>query len=181
MILVFLADGFEMVEALAPIDAMRRAGIDVVTLGVGTAMPKSSHGIAMQTDASAADWDGYDDIEGIVLPGGMPGTLHLGQSTDVRDAIAYCVERQKLIAAICAAPSVLGDQGVLQGKTAVCYPGFEDRLAGAEIGRAGVVCDQNVITAKGAGVAWQFGFAIVSYLRGKEAAEAVMESIQWPK
>ena len=108
----------------------------------------------------------------------MPGTLNLEKSETVQRALDFAVESGKLICAICAAPSVLGHKGILKGKEAVCFPGFEDTLEGAEVSESFVCCDGNIITAKGAGVATQFGLKIVEVLSGKESAQALRSSLQ---
>ena len=128
MIYVFLADGFEETEAIAPIDLLRRAGKDVVTVGVGDNIIRGSHGIPVVTDTIAQEAPLTDELEMIVLPGGMPGTLNLEKSDYVQRAIDYCVSNNKYIGAICAAPSILGHMGLLKGRKAVCYEGFEAQL-----------------------------------------------------
>ena len=124
MIAVFLADGFEEIEALATVDILRRAQLEVRTVGVGTPTPCGSHGLQVQADIAENDFRPAD-MSALVLPGGMPGTVHLEESPVVRRAIADAVERQLPIGAICAAPSILGHMGILRDKQAVCYPGFE--------------------------------------------------------
>ena len=120
----------------------------------------------------------YDDIEGVVLPGGMPGTLNLKASQDVRDAIQYCFDNGKLIAAICAAPSIFGCMGLLEGKKVTSFPGFENELRGAEYTGAHVETDGNVITAKGAGCALSFGRAIVAFALSENEADKVLSDMQ---
>ena len=178
MIPVFLANGFEEIEALATVDILRRANVDVVTVGVGSKMPVGAHGIAVCADITEDELK-LDNIDGVVLPGGMPGTTNLEASTVVKSAIAYAAERGMLLAAICAAPSILGHGGYLSGKNATCYPGFETELRGAALGK-GVVVDGNVITASGAGVAVDFALALVRYLVSAEAADAIRGGIQCP-
>lgn len=177
MIPVFLANGFEEIEALATVDILRRAGIEVVTVGVGGKMPVGAHGIAVCADITENELV-LDGIDGIVLPGGMPGTLNLEASAVVQEAVAYAAERGLMMAAICAAPSVLGHGGYLRGKRATCYPGFESELTEAVICDGGVVADGNVITASGAGVAVDFALALVRYLVSDEAADAIYGGIQ---
>ena len=120
MYYVFLAEGFEEVEALAPIDIMRRADIEVYTVGVGHKTVTGSHGIPVVADVIDCEIGPDSDCEGIILPGGMPGTLNLEKADTVQKFIDYCAENGKLLAAICAAPSVLGHKGLLNGKKAVC-------------------------------------------------------------
>lgn len=161
MIYVFLADGFEETEAIAPIDLLRRSGKKVITVGVGDNIITGSHGIPVVTDTIAQEAPLTDELEMIVLPGGMPGTLNLEKSPYVQAAIDYCVKNNKYIGAICAAPSILGHKGLLKGKTAVCYEGFEAQLEGADIGNTSVAEDGIFITARGAGVAVPFGLKLV--------------------
>ncbi|WP_295085223.1 DJ-1 family glyoxalase III [Ruminococcus sp.] len=168
MIYVFLANGFEETEAIAPIDLLRRAGKKVVIIGVGDNIIVGSHGISVVTDTIAQEVPLTEELEMIVLPGGMPGTLNLEKSKYVQDAIDYCVENNKYIGAICAAPSILGHKGLLKDKNAVCYEGFETQLEGAKIGDSGVVDDGIFITARGAGVAVDFGLKLVEKVHSKE-------------
>lgn len=159
MIYVFLADGFEETEALAPVDLLKRAGKEVITVGVTGNVVTGSHGIQVIADTNEISLD--DSLEMIVLPGGMPGTLNLEKSQCVQNAIDYCVLNNKFIGAICAAPSILGHKGLLKGKKAICYPGFESHLEGAVISDNSVEEDDIFITARGAGVAIDFGLKLV--------------------
>lgn len=177
MIYVFLADGFEEVEALAPVDLLRRAKLDVQTVGVTGKIVTGSHKIPVTADLTAEELEIGAEMEMIVLPGGMPGTLREEASQVVQDAITYCVKHDRWIGAICAAPSILGKRGLLKGKTAVCYPGFEEALTGAELGTDGVVQDGRFVTARGAGVAVDFGLKLIAVLQGAEAADAIRKSI----
>lgn len=161
MIYVFLANGFEETEALAPVDLLRRAGKNVVTIGVGDNIIKGSHGIPVIADTIAQEIRLDEELEMIVLPGGMPGTLNLEKSEYVQKAIDYCVQNNRYIGAICAAPSILGHKGLLNGKKAVCYTGFETQLDGASIGDGAVETDGIFITARGAGAAIEFGLKLV--------------------
>lgn len=159
MIYVFLADGFEETEALAPVDLLKRAGKEVITVGVTGNVVTGSHGIQVIADTNEISLD--DSLEMIVLPGGMPGTLNLEKSQCVQNAIDYCVLNNKFIGAICAAPSILGHKGLLKGKKAICYPGFESHLEGAVISDNSVEEDGIFITARGAGVAIDFGLKLI--------------------
>ena len=178
MFYIFLAEGFEEVEALAPLDIMRRAGMDVKTVGIGDNFITGSHKITVACDMSTTGIEIPKDLEGIVLPGGMPGTLNLEKSREVQDFIDYCAENNKFLCAICAAPSILGHKGLLKGKKAICFPGYEEVLEGAEISENYVVRDGNYITAKGMGVATQFGLEIVAAALGSEKSESVRGKIQ---
>lgn len=177
MIPVFLAEGFEEIEALATVDILRRAGVDVVTVGVGTKCPKGAHGIAVCADITEEDLK-LEDIDGVVLPGGMPGTTNLEASAVVQKAVAFAAERGLLLAAICAAPSILGHGGYLSGRFATCYPGFEQELIGATYSEEGVVVDENVITAAAAGYAIDFALTLVSYLVSIDTASSVCDAIE---
>jgi 4-methyl-5(b-hydroxyethyl)-thiazole monophosphate biosynthesis len=171
MIYVFLAYGFEETEAIAPIDLLRRSGKKVVTVGVGDNVIVGSHGLPVVADTIAQEAQLTDELEGIVLPGGMPGTLNLEKSKYVQAAIDYCAENGKVIGAICAAPSILGHKGLLKGRTAVCYSGFETQLEGANIGDTSVAEDGIFITARGAGVAVDFGLKLVEKLVSKAESD----------
>lgn len=168
MIYVFLAHGFEETEAIVPIDLLRRAGKKVITVGVGDNLITGSHGIHVLADTIPQEAPLTDELEMIVLPGGMPGTLNLEKSDYVQAAIDYCVENNKYIGAICAAPSILGHKGLLKGKTAVCYEGFETQLDGAVIGSGSVAEDGIFITARGAGVAVEFGLKLIEKVHSKK-------------
>ena len=180
MIYVLLADGFEEVEAIAPIDVMRRNEIEVQTAGVGGSEICGSHGISVLTDVRVEDIEFYD-VEGIILPGGMPGTLNLQKDEYVNNLIEYCRENELLVAAICAAPMILGELNMLDGKEAVCFPGFEEHLHGADICDCPVAVCDNIITGKGAGAALEFGAAIVDYFSGEDGVgESTLETMQYP-
>ena len=177
MVYLFLANGFEEVEALAPLDILRRSGVEVTTVAVGGGdSAQGSHGITVAADLPEAMFRDAAP-EAVILPGGMPGTTNLGKSRVVAAALKAADRSGGILAAICAAPSVLGQQGYLRGKRAVCYPGFEKELAGATISKKRVVRDEKVITAAGMGVAMRFGLEILSALRGKEVAEQVEKAI----
>ena len=179
MIPVFLANGFEEIEALATVDILRRAGVDVVTVGVGDKTPVGAHGIAVCADIMENELN-VDNISGVVLPGGMPGTTNLEASAVVQKAVAHAAEAGLLVAAICAAPSILGHGGYLRAKKATCYPGFESELLDAVVCKDGVVTDGNIITASGAGVAVDFALELVRYLVSAEVADTIRGGIQCP-
>lgn len=177
MVYVFLADGFEIIEALAPVDMLRRAKIDVKTVGVSSEIVTSSCGVGVKCDMTIDEFDFYD-VEAVVLPGGMPGTLNLENSSAVQKVIDNANNTNAFICAICAAPSILGHKGLLSGKKAVCFPGFENSLEGSESCHEYVVTDGKFITAKGAGVCIDFGLEIVKQLRGGELSDEIRKSIQ---
>lgn len=170
MIYVFLAEGFEEIEALATVDILRRAGMDVKTVSVtGKKEVTGSHNITVTADVTEIN---IMDAETVILPGGMPGTLNLKASDMVQNAISYAFDNNKLMCAICAAPLVFGNAGFLKGKKAACYPGFEKELIGAEVVYEPVVTDGNIITSRGAGTAHLFAFEILKYFgKEKEAAD----------
>ncbi len=178
MIYCFLADGFEEVEAIAPIDILRRANIDVVTVGVTGETVTGSHGIKVTADKKIEDIELCDSLSGIILPGGLPGATNLENSPLVQKAIDFSCDNNKLLCAICAAPQILGHKGILNTKEAIAYPGFENELIGAKISSSYVVKDGNIITAKGAGVAVDFGLKIVEALKGEELSNKIRQSIQ---
>lgn len=177
MVVCFIANGFEEIEALTPVDCLRRCELDVLTVGIGSCIIRGSHGIAVVTDTDDGMFVPSDDIDMLILPGGMPGTLNLEANKCVQATIDYCVEHNIPIAAICAAPSILGHKGLLEGKKAVCYPGFESELKGAEIADCKVAVDGNIITAKGMGAALDFSYAIIEKLISKERAELLKGAI----
>ncbi len=174
---IFMADGCEEIEGLTVVDLLRRAGIPIEMLSLqDSTQVRGSHGIVFEADLTLeqADLSAYT---GIVLPGGMPGTTHLKENPLVRDAVKTFAAAGKLVAAICAAPTVLGSCGVLNGKAAICYPGLEDQLTGAVVRKEPVVEDGNLITSRGMGTAIPFGLAIVARFQGQAAAEALAEKI----
>ena len=180
MIYMFLAEGFEEIEALCPLDLMRRAGLSVTTVGIGGEYVSGAHSITVKADMSDADFSvlSYaDSTDMIFLPGGMPGTLNLEASPVVTDAIRSAAEDKKYIAAICAAPSILGKMGLLIGKEAICYPGFERYLEGAQISEKRVVTDGNIITAAGMGAALDMGIEIVKIFCGADKADALRSAV----
>lgn len=179
MIYCFLANGFEEIEALAPVDILRRAELKVVTVGVGGKEITGSHGIKVTADIEECDVI-TDNMDMVILPGGMPGTLNLDSSPIVAASVDYCAKNDLPIAAICAAPSVLGHLGVLKGKKATCFPGFECELGCLEFTGETVTRDGNVITSRGAGCAVEFGLEIVSLLLGEERAEKLKGAMQCP-
>lgn len=178
MIYLFLADGFEETEALVTLDLMRRAGIDVASVGVGAKNVRGAHGIQVDADADISEIS-FDKCGGVVLPGGMPGTKNLYACEKVREAVTHCFEKSKMTAAICAAPLILGRLGILNGKRAVCFPGFEGELSGAVLCTSGVEQDGSVITAKGAGAVFEFSHAVISLLKDKSVADKVLADIQF--
>ncbi len=179
MIYCFLANGFEEIEALAPVDILRRAELEVVTVGVGGKEIRGSHGIKVIADIEESEVI-TDNMDMVILPGGMPGTLNLDNSPIVAASVNYCVQNDLPVAAICAAPSVLGHLGVLKGKKATCFPGFESELDCARHTGEPVTRDGKIITSRGAGCAVDFGLEIVSLLLGEDRAEKLKGAMQCP-
>lgn len=180
MIYAFLADGFEEIEAIAPIDILRRCGLEVVTVGIGDTNITGAHGITVETDINELDIIFSEKIDMILLPGGMPGTLNLEKSLTVNQIIDFCANNDKYIAAICAAPSILGKKNLLTGRKATCFPGFEQFLYGAVLADENekVCVDGKFITASSAGVALEFGFKLAELLEGEPKAHSVKASMQ---
>lgn len=178
MIYIFLADGFEEIEALAPTDILRRAGREVLTVGVTGKTVSGAHGIPVTADITVDEVVLDDSLEAVVLPGGMPGTTNLEASDKVKESVMFAVANEKLIGAICAAPSVFGHWGLLEGRKATCFPGFEKDLHGAMYSGEGVVKDGVIITAKGAGVALQFGEALAAHFTGAAEANRILRDMQ---
>ncbi len=178
MVYVFLANGFEEIEALTPVDVLRRGGVEVVTVGIGTKTVVGSHNIIVQADITDSELTNFSGAEAVVLPGGMPGTLNLDASGTVQKAIRYCDEKGIVIGAICAAPSVLGRAGMLRNKKAVCFPSFESELKGY-IPTDDYVCrDGHIITARGMGVSLEFGLMLLSAVRNTAVSDKVKTSVQ---
>ena len=177
MIYVFLATGFEDIEALAPLDIMRRAGLDVATVSItGEDLVASSHGVAVRADRllSDVDWEAADML---VLPGGLPGSTNLDACTKLTESILRPHAEGKALAAICAAPMVFGHLGILKGRRATCYPGVETELEGAEYTGGIVEKDGNIITGKGPGASFEFGYAIVEHFLGEGASEGLRKGM----
>ena len=172
-IFLFLATGFEEIEAVAPMDVFRRAGIEVTTVSItDDLLVTGAHEIGIKADTvfSKADFSG-DFL--IYLPGGMPGTTNLDNHEGLKALLTQQLAKGNKVAAICAAPSILGKMGVLKDKEAVCYPGFESQLTGAKIPETNMAKSDNILTAKGPGVAIPFALKIVEELKGKQVAEEV--------
>ncbi len=176
-IYVFLAEGFEEIEALAPIDVLRRAELNVLTVSVmEEQVVTGAHGVPVVADRMFADIH-LEDAEMLLLPGGLPGATNLDAHQGLSDMIVAFATERKPLAAICAAPLVFGNRGLLQGKKATCYPGFETYLTGAEYTAALVETDGNFITAKGPGAAMDFAFAIVEKYCGLEKVNELKQGM----
>lgn len=174
---MMVADGYEEVEMLTVVDLLRRAGMtcDIISV-TGKKELTSSHKVTVIADLmyEEADFGSYDAL---AIPGGMPGTINLGAHAGVCEQLKKACAEGKLIAAICAAPTVFGKLGLLNGKRAICYPGMEEQLTGADVTYEPAVRDGNIITSRGMGTAIDFGLAILTYFEGEEAAAALAEKI----
>jgi 4-methyl-5(b-hydroxyethyl)-thiazole monophosphate biosynthesis len=174
---LFLANGFEEIEAIAPIDILRRANINIQTVSISnTKEVTGAHGIIIHADLLFTGTH-FSINEMLILPGGMPGTKNLDAHQGLKKILSEQSEKGGKIAAICAAPSILGKMGLLKGKEAICYPGFEEALSGVVISKSLVVKSGNIITAKGAGVAVEFALKIVEELKGKSESERIATAI----
>lgn len=178
MIYCFLAGGFEEMEAFCPIDILRRGECEVTTVGVGGEIITGSHGVSVCTDIVDGEIVLDSNIDMIILPGGMPGTLNLEKNANVQRAVDFCTENNKFIGAICAAPSILGHKGLLKDKEAICFPGFEGQLKCKKLSEEYVCRDGNIITAKGAGVAQEFGLKLLECVKGSSVSEKIKASMQ---
>ncbi len=177
MIYVFLATGFEDIEAIAPVDIMRRAGLKVQTVSItGEQIVVSAHGVGIASDLLLSDVD-FSSAEMLVLPGGLPGSTNLDACKPLTEAIKRHFESGGPIAAICAAPLVYGHLGLLKGRRATCYPGVERELAGATYTAAIVERDGNIITGKGPAAAFEFGYTIVDFFLGEGASQPLRQGM----
>ena len=172
---VFLADGFEEIEGLTVVDLLRRAGIETRTVSImGQEEIKGAHGIIVKADSLFENTD-FSEVKMLVLPGGMPGTIHLKEHKGLEELILKHNEEKKYLAAICAAPTVFGGMGILKGKKAICYPGMEEGLIGAE------VTDGHITTSRGLGTAIDFALALISELRDKESADTISKQVVYER
>ncbi len=177
MVYVLFVDGFEDIEALEPVDIMRRAGIGVKTVGVMGECATSSHDVTIKTDILIDDVD-VNDMEMLVLPGG-PGHTNLDESDKVHNLITYALENDIFIAAICASPSILGKRGILDGKKYTCFPGFEKYATNGIFTGEKATLDGKILTGKGAGAASDFGFKMVELLKSKDIAANLKKEMQY--
>lgn len=180
MVLVFLAEGFEEIEALTPVDILLRGGITVKTVGITGKQVTGSHGITVTADILPEEAD-TDIPDAVILPGGMPGAENLYASDFVKDTVLKTYENGGRVAAICASPLVLGRLGLLKDRFATCYPGFEDELIGAKTVKDGVITDGRITCAKGMGVALDFSLELLSLLKNEGEAARVRETVMMPK
>lgn len=176
MVYMLLGTGFEETEAIAPLDLLRRAGVEVLTVGINGKTVYGSHGIGVEADIELAQMD-LTKLEMIILPGGMGGVASIRASKDAMEAVEFAWKNDKFTAAICAGPTVLGDFGITNGKNATCYPGCEGGMGSATMIEAAAVRDGKLITGTSAGCAVPFGLALIEALKGKECAEKIAAQI----
>jgi 4-methyl-5(b-hydroxyethyl)-thiazole monophosphate biosynthesis len=176
---IFLADGFEEIEALTVVDILRRAGIEIAMVSITDSLQVTgAHHICVRADVLFAEAD-FEDADLLVLPGGMPGTAHLMEHEGLDNLLKEFHKKNKNIAAICAAPSVLGSKGLLAGKRATCYPGFESKLTDSTVVNQDVVEDGNVITSRGMGTAIDFSLSIIKKLLSEDIAKKLADNIMY--
>lgn len=176
-VVMLFAEGFETVEALMPVDILRRGGVEVTMASITEEeVIESRQGVRIEMDAVLGEVN-LSEYDAIVLPGGLPGATYLGESEAVKKALHVMNDAGKIVAAICAAPGILGKHGFLNGKKACSYPDHEVNLTGATVLRDPVVVDGNIVTSRGLGTATEFAFALLEILEGKETAEKIKEAI----
>ncbi len=177
MVYVLLGTGFEETEAIVPVDLMRRAGVQVLTVGINGRTVYGGHGIGVEADISLSEMD-LTDLEMIVLPGGLGGVASIRASKEAMEAIAFAYENHRYVAAICAGPTVLADLHITDGKNATCYPGCEEGMGSAVVAEnAACITDGRLITGTSAGCAIPFGLALITALKGEQAANTVAQQI----
>ncbi len=175
----FMAEGCEEVEALSVVDVLRRSGIETLLVSVSDKYEVvSSHNICIKTDILLEDLD-FDTVDMLFLPGGIPGTPNLRATKVLCDNIIKFNEQGKLLAAVCAAPSIFGELGILKGKKATCYPGYENMLDGAIVVWDRVVTDGNITTSRGLGTSLELGFRLVEILKDKQTADSLKKKVQF--
>ncbi len=179
MIYVLFADGFEETEAVVPVDLLKRAGLEVSTVSITDEKTVTgSHNIPVTCDITEKEMK-PEEMEMLILPGGKKGVDNLDGFYRIDEILSYAKNKNRYLAAICAAPSVLGKRSILEGKKATCYPGFEKYLLGAKVSSKKAVVDGKVITASGAGAAFDFAFAIIETLCGKETVKKIKDEIRY--
>ena len=176
----FLANGFEEIEALAPVDILHRGGIEVKTVSItGSEYAESSHGVTVKADLVFEKASDFSDADLLLLPGGMPGATNLNEHQGVRKALLHQFESGKHVGAICAGPMVLGSLGIVKGKKATCYPGFQKYLTGATYTAKLVEHDGNVITGEGPAATLPYAYHILSYFIGKEKTREIEQGMRY--
>lgn len=176
----FLANGFEEIEALAPVDILRRGGIDVKTVSISdTECVESAHGVTVKADMVFGDTGDFEDADMLLLPGGMPGAANLNAHEGLRQTLLAHHEKGRRIGAICAAPMVLGSLGLLRGRKATCYPGFEKYLDGATYTHEPVQEDGNITTGEGPAAALPYAYRILSYFVGDRQTKEIEQGMMY--
>ena len=176
MVYMLLGTGFEETEAIAPLDLLRRAGVEVATVGLNGKIIYGSHGIGVEADLEIGEMD-LTNLEMVILPGGLGGVASIRACEKAMEAVRFAWENGKYTAAICAGPTVLADLGIPDGKKATCYPGCEDRMGSAVMVNAAAVTDGKLITGTSAGCAVPFGLALIAALKGQEEADRIARQI----
>jgi len=176
MVYMLLGSGFEETEAIAPLDLLRRAGVEVATVGINGKIIYSSHGIGVEADLELGQMD-LTKLEMIVLPGGLGGVASIKASKEAMDAVRFAYENGKYTAAICAGPTILAELGITDDKNVTCHPSCEDRMGSARLTAAAAVIDGKVITGTSAGCSIPFGLKLIEALQGPEAAAAMAQQI----
>ena len=176
MVYMLLGTGFEETEAIAPLDLLRRAGVEVLTVGLNGKVIYGGHGIGVEADIEIGQLD-LTNLEMIILPGGLGGVASIRGCQAAMDAVRFAYENDKYTAAICAGPTVLADLGIPNGKNATCYPGCEGQMGSANMVEAAAVIDGKLITGTSAGCAVSFGLALITALKGQEEADRIAKQI----
>ena len=176
MVYMLLGTGFEETEAIAPLDLLRRAGVQIQTVGINGKIVYGGHGIGIEADITIEEMD-LTQMEMIILPGGLGGVASIRASQAAMEAVRFAYENDKYTAAICAGPTVLADLGIPDGKNATCYPGCEGQMGSANMVCAAAVTDGKLITGTSAGCAVSFGLALIAALKGQAAANAIEKQI----
>ena len=176
MVYMLLGTGFEETEAIAPLDLLRRAGVEVATVGINGKVITGSHGIPVTADMELSEMN-WDNMDMIVLPGGLGGVNSIKASEKALEAVRYAYDSGKFVAAICAGPTILAQLHITDGKNATCYPGCETQMGSANMVNAAAVTDGKIITGTSAGCAIPFGLALITALKGEEAAAAIAKQI----
>ena len=176
MVYMLLGTGFEETEAIAPLDLLRRAGVEIQTVGLNGKVIYGSHGIGVEADIEIGQLD-LTALEMIILPGGLGGVASIRACDAAMKAVRFAWENGKYTAAICAGPTVLADLGIVDGKNATCYPGCEENMGSAKMVEAAAVTDGKLITGTSAGCAVPFGLALIAALKGQEEADRIAKQI----
>ena len=176
MVYMFLGTGFEETEAIAPLDLLRRAGVEIATVGLNGKVIYGGHGIGVEADLEIGQLD-LTNLEMVILPGGLGGVASIKGCPAAMDAIRFAYENGKFVAAICAGPTILASLGITDGKHATCYPGCEEQMGNAIMEDAAAVTDGKIITGTSAGCAIPFGLQLIAALKGQEAADTIAKQI----